>query len=287
VDLDPVVDELYAGPPETFVATRTAREKQAKQAGDGDVAAQIHGLTKPTVAAWLANRLSRERREDIQALVGIGAALRQATASLSGDDFRELTRRQQLLIRDLMRQAKQLAAAAGKIIGETTAREVEDTLRAAVVDEGAGQELIQGRLTTGLRRTGFDSAGTTPAANRRPPRSVPRSDEQRREEAIARADRDVIEATDAERTAVAERDRAHQTLAETDRRAADALAEVDRLRAELRAAAELQSDLERDQLRARRALDRADGSARAAGRRLAEASKRREELADPAPNRAD
>ncbi len=144
MDLDAVTDELYGGTPETFTTTRTAREKEAKQAGEAEVAAAIHGLTKPTVAAWLANQLSRERPEDVAALVEIGSALREATAALRGDDFRELTTRQQKLVRDLVRQAKQLAATAGKIIGETTAREVEDTLRAAVLDASAGEELIQG-----------------------------------------------------------------------------------------------------------------------------------------------
>jgi hypothetical protein len=279
VDLDAVADELYGGPPETFIATRTAREKEAKAVGDADVAAQIRELTKPTVAAWLANLLSRERPEDVAALVEIGTALREATATASGDDFRELTRRQQVVIRDLVRQAKQLAAAAGKIIGETTAREVEDTLRSAVVDESAGQELIHGRLTTTLRRTGFETPGAsgTPARASRK-RSAPTSDQERRDEAVAQADRDVVEATDEARTAAEEHASAKQALADVDRRAADALAEVDRLRDALRTAAELQSDLERDQLRARRAVDRAKTAARAADRRLAEAKSRRDEI---------
>jgi hypothetical protein len=284
VDLDAVADELYGGTPETFTATRTAREKEAKQTGEADIAAAIRGLTKPTVAAWLANQLSRERPEDVAALVEIGSALREATAALRGDDFRELTKRQQILVRDLVRQAKQLAAAAGKIIGETTAREVEDTLRAAVVDASAGEELMQGRLTTALRRTGFDSPGATPAggaparAGRKPSRAAPTSEQQRRDEAVARADREVVEAQDAERTAAEELTQAQQALAEIDGRAAEALAEVDRLRAALRTATELQSDLERDQLRARRALDRANTAARAAVRRLTEAKGRRDEI---------
>jgi hypothetical protein len=283
VDLDAVADELYGGPPETFIATRTAREKDAKQAGDADGAAQIRGLGKPTVAAWLANLLSRERPEDVAALVEIGTALREATAIASGDDFREATRRQQVVVRDLVRQAKQLGAAAGKIIGETTAREVEDTLRSAVVDESAGQELIEGRLTTSLRRTGFETFGATPPTSGTPTRPKrqrpePTSDRQRRDEAGARADREVVEATDEQRAAAEEQVKAEQTLADLDQRAADALAEVDRLRDALRTAAELQSDLERDQLRARRAVDRANTAARAAGRRMAEAKTRRDEI---------
>ena len=294
VDLDAAADELYGGPPDTFVTTRTALEKQAKQTGDAELAGQIRRLTKPTVAGWLANRLSRERPDDVAALVEIGAALREATATLSGDDFRELTRRQQGLIRDLVRQAKQFAAAAGKIIGETTAREVEDTLRAAVLDEAAGQELVQGRLTSGLRRTGLEASGATPAVaaptagrSRKSPRPAAASDQQRRDEAVTRADHALTEAAEAERAATAEQAEAERAVTDLDRRAAAALTEVDRLRAALRTAAELQSDLERDQLRARRALDRANTAARSAGRRLAEATKRREALTDPAPRRRD
>jgi len=57
--LNQVADELDRLAPEEFTAARTVQEKQARQAGDRELAARIHRLAKPTVAAWLANQLAR------------------------------------------------------------------------------------------------------------------------------------------------------------------------------------------------------------------------------------
>ena len=71
MDVDSVAGELYGLPPEEFVRARTGREKQARAAGDRDLAAQIHALAKPTAVAWLANQLVREHGDEIAPLLDI------------------------------------------------------------------------------------------------------------------------------------------------------------------------------------------------------------------------
>jgi hypothetical protein len=132
--LDEVADELYGLPPEEFTAARTRYEKQARQAGDRELAARLHSLAKPSVAAWLANQLVRERRDELLPLAQLGAGLREATEKLAGDELRQLSRQQHELLYALVQQARQLARASGRSVSEDTARRLEDTLQAAVAD---------------------------------------------------------------------------------------------------------------------------------------------------------
>jgi len=52
-------------------------------------------------------------------------------------------------------QARALGASAGQKVGEDTLRAVEETLHAALADPAAADEVISGRLTHPLSRTGF------------------------------------------------------------------------------------------------------------------------------------
>jgi len=94
VDVESVSDELYGLALDDFTSARNRREKQAKAAGEEDLAAQVHQLTKPNLVAWLANQVERERADEIRPLLELGAALREATATLSGQQLLELSRQQ-------------------------------------------------------------------------------------------------------------------------------------------------------------------------------------------------
>ena len=99
VELDEVADELYAVPPEDFIALRTARQDEAKDDGDKALAKQIGALPKPSAAAWAANLLVRNQRAEIEGLVELGGLLREAQETLAGDELKALNRqRAQLLV---------------------------------------------------------------------------------------------------------------------------------------------------------------------------------------------
>ncbi|MCW6011120.1 hypothetical protein K1W54_42245, partial [Micromonospora sp. CPCC 205371] len=162
MSLDDIADELYALPPREFTAARNARAKQAREAGDTELAKRINALGKPTMTGWLTNQLVRERPDEIRALLELGASLREATASLAGDELKELSRQQRQVVQALVRQARALAEAAGHPASEDTARGLEQTLHAALADEGAAAQLNAGHLTGVLSTTGFpgDTAAT-------------------------------------------------------------------------------------------------------------------------------
>lgn len=238
MDLDSVADELYGLPLGDFVATRNARAKEAKAAGERDLAAEIAALVKPTKAGWLTNQLVRRRRGEITPLLELGAGLREATASLSGDQLRELTRQQGRLVHALVLQARQVATELGETVTDDVADGVDQTLRAALADEALSDRLAQARLTDRLEPAGFGGMGL--AATSVPvPKAVGRaalkvvaepkvSAEQRR-----RAESAAAEARDAAAAAADELEQARKAEADAETAVSESATEVERLTAEL------------------------------------------------------
>ncbi|WP_409332129.1 hypothetical protein [Trujillonella humicola] len=155
MELDEVADELYAVPPEEFVAARTARAAEVRAEGDRALAKQIGALPKPSTAAWVVNVLVREHRDEIEALVELGGLLREAQDSLAGDQLRALNSQRGQLLSALTRQAAARARERGHAVSTTVSGQVEDTLRAAMADPEAGEAVLGGRLTSPLSYSGM------------------------------------------------------------------------------------------------------------------------------------
>lgn len=150
-----VARTLCALPPEDFVAARDAAARTARAEGDKPLATRIGALRRPTVSAWLTNLLRQESPEVLEALVGLGAELRQAQADLDGEDLRRLAAQRHQLVAALTGQVRRLARHHGRTVERTTLTEVEETLTAALADEQAGAQVLSGLLTHPLRHVGF------------------------------------------------------------------------------------------------------------------------------------
>jgi len=279
VDVESVSDELYGLPLDDFTSARNDREKQAKAAGEEDLAAQVHQLRKPNLVAWLANQLARERADEIRPLLELGAALREATATLSGQQLLELSRQQRQVVHALVQQARRLANAAGRKVSEDTARGLEDTLRAALVDPHAAEALAAGRLTEGMQNSGFGglAGGDEPASSTKEPTAVAARSltaRQRAQEQRNRAEYDVEQATSAANKAITARQETYAQLEAADQTVAETGGRVERVRQELKEALEAESRVQKDQARAQAAFDRADREAQDAQQRLAESTDR-------------
>jgi hypothetical protein len=198
VSLDAVADELYGLRPEQFTAARSRRAAAARTAGDRGLAEQITALRRPSLSAWASNLLVHEQPDEVQPLLDLGTALRQAHSELDGEQLRELVRQQRMLIRALSRQAAQLAADAGHPLGQDAQREVQETLQAVLADPDAAERWAAGRLVKPLTPAVGFPAGTPKAPPRRgspsaspakPPPSRRREEsaaqERRREESAA------------------------------------------------------------------------------------------------------
>ncbi|THA26375.1 hypothetical protein E4198_18255 [Streptomyces sp. RKND-216] len=165
MNLEAVADELYALRPSAFTATRDARAREARRAGDRDLATRISALRRPTLAAWAANLLVREHDEETARFLALGEELRRAYQDLDGGRLRELARTQRELIRALARSARDSAAASGQSLGEAARREVEQTLQAVLADPDAAEQWSAGHLATSLTPpTDFSFAGLPAAA---------------------------------------------------------------------------------------------------------------------------
>jgi hypothetical protein len=246
VELDSVADQLYGLTPREFTSARDRLAAEARDAGDRDLAAGIKKLRRPTVAAWLANLLTRQRPDDIDRLIALGQGLREAQEQLDADELRQLSQQRHLVVGGLVDAARELAAAVGGAgaggrersgppLSESVARELQETLEAAMSDPNAAEALRSGRLTTAISYSGlgFDHAGevATAAATRRPgPPPAVRSHQDGKageQEAAAAAVR-------AARSQAAGAQRALDQQARQARRLAEAAAGKEREVAELR-----------------------------------------------------
>ena len=295
VDPDEVADELYALPPDQFTAARNARAQAAKAAGDKETAARIAGLRKPTVLAWLVNMLVRELPDEIGAFLDLGDALREATATLSGPELRQLSGQRHRLVQALVRQARELARQAGHRTTEDVARGLEETLAAALTDPAVAEQLRAGRLTSGLTSTGFPAptSGSVRARPAVPPSGAVRSQkpsaadappaqpsgaELRRQQAMVRLERDLREAE--KRVEQAEQAQAEtaEAFEECQRALAEAEMAVADLRAELDRAERARNQVKRDSQRAQAADAKAAIEVERAGRRVTDLLARIEAL---------
>lgn len=274
--IDEIADSLYGLPPEEFTAARTQYENEAKAAGDRDAAARIHAMGKPSVTAWLANQLAREHRDELQPLLELGAALRDATRNLAGDQLRTLSRQQHQLVYALVLQARQLARAADRSVSDDAARGLEETLHAALADEHAASLLLAGRLTNALHSSGLDSALAGTATNvvplqRKDSRSSSENSGRRqpREQERRRAEQDLAEAQRALADATAALNNARGLAADADQAAATAQERIDELRQQLEEATSAASDTDRRREEHKRALRLAELAVRDAERQVA------------------
>ena len=236
--VDDIADELYALRPGEFTTARDARAREAKAGGDPETARQVKALRKPTVPAWLANQLVREHRDEVSPLLELGAALREATATLSGPQLRELSRQRNQVVQALVRKARRLAVDAGQPVSQAAARSLEDTLNAALADEEAAQLLLQGRLAEPLQHTGFGPSSESPTSTvRKPPPAKAGAPAQsaadRRAEQRAQLESDLAEAWAAARAAADARTVAEETATAAEKEAAALRRRVEQARTEL------------------------------------------------------
>ncbi|MGZ4496885.1 MAG: hypothetical protein ACXVWZ_05335, partial [Nocardioides sp.] len=105
-------DALYGLPLGEFTPTRDARAKALK-AEDADLSAAVKALRKPATAAWVVNLLVRHETEQVEQVLAVGAALREAQAAMSGEDLRTLTRQRRQLTAAVTTQARGVAAGHG------------------------------------------------------------------------------------------------------------------------------------------------------------------------------
>jgi len=149
-----IADELYALPLEEFTPARDAKAKELK--AEKELAAAVKKLKKPSVAAWVVNLFVRREAEQVEQVIAVGAALREAQEGMDGAELRALTRQRRQLTSAVTDQARTLAREEGLKVTQSVADQVEATLTAAMLDPACAQAVRSGLLTAALRSTGVD-----------------------------------------------------------------------------------------------------------------------------------
>jgi hypothetical protein len=255
-----VADELYGLTLPEFTPTRDARAKELK-ATDAALATRVKALRKPSMAAWVVNLLVRREAEQVTQVLQVGNALREAQASLAGEELRALTRQRRQLTAAVTTRARALAAEHGQKVTSAVSDQVEATLTAAMVDEDCAAAVRSGLLVAPLASTGVEAVelGAAVAVPEALGFSASPRAAQPTGEPAARPELHVVPDPDAERKAIAAaRARLEETeevvarateavtsaaddVAELDARSLQLQGEIDELRRRL---AELETSVE-------------------------------------------
>lgn len=268
-----IADELYALPQEEFTPARDAKARELK--ADKALAAAVKRLKKPSVAAWVVNLFVRREAGQVEQLVGVGEALREAQAGMDGAELRALTRQRRQLTSAVTQQARSLAKDEGVKVTQAVSDQVEATLTAAMLDPECAKAVRSGLLTAALAATGVDAvdvaaavavpealgftATTTTGEPAVPPQLhvVPGDDAERKREEAEAALATAQETVDETASALAEAD---QAVEELQARSLQLQSEIDELRRRL---SEVESAAEETDEELEEAED-AQGEARAA-----------------------
>ncbi len=159
-DLLAIADELYAMSLADFTPARDARAKELKGTA---LAPKVKALKKPSLAAWVVDLLARREADQVEQVLTVGVALREAQATMSGDNLRELTKQRRQLTAAVTQQARALALEAGVKLTQSVADQVEATLTAAMVDEACAEAVRSGLLVTALSSTGVEDVDVAAA----------------------------------------------------------------------------------------------------------------------------
>jgi hypothetical protein len=150
-----IADALYALPLEEFTPARDARAKDLK--ADKELAAGVKKLKKPSVAAWVVNHFVRRAAGQVEQIIAVGEALREAQEGMDAAGLRTLTRQRRQLTSAVTQEARSLAREEGVKVTSSVSDQVEGTLTSAMLDPECARAVRSGLLTAALRSTGVDS----------------------------------------------------------------------------------------------------------------------------------
>lgn len=166
MDVEEIIDSLYALPPAEFTQARNQAAAELRKGGRRVEADRVKELRKPTAAAAAVNRLVRDRRTDVEEYLRLAVATRDAQLAGKGDPA------------SAARRARESLERVTRSAGEA----VRQSLLAAAVDEDASRELLAGRLDRELEPRGLGTllAHVQPGAARAPkPRAAARRPDDR------------------------------------------------------------------------------------------------------------
>ena len=178
-----VLEQLYAADPDEFVTERKQLERLLRDEGRAEEAAELAKRRKPALPVYAANRLARERADDVAKLVAAGERLASGHGSGDAEELRGAQRELTESVATLVRGARLSGAMEQRLAA---------LLRAAATDPDSAKLLRRGVLSEEVEPTAFDAlAGVKvvgskrrPAAARRQPTAAETRKQRRRIEQL-------------------------------------------------------------------------------------------------------
>ena len=206
------LDRLYGLPLADFTQSRSELAKCLREAGDGEAAAWVAALRKPTISAWTINQLAREEEGGTRKLLHAAGQVRKTQEETlrggSPDRVREASEAEREAITALVDASQAILAEHKHSTSDAIRRRIATTLRAAATDPEARELLKAGRLTQDLDPSGFGplfGLDLPPSKGARKPgaRSTTKKERQR----VRQAERRKVEEEASERKKRGERER--------------------------------------------------------------------------------
>jgi len=199
------LDELYAAAPEEFVLVRARLERELRDAGEPEAAADLRARRRPNLAAWACNQLARTDRMGVAALFAatrqvVDAQARAGRGSRAAA-LRDAARERHALIDQLASAA--VAGLRGRAPQPETYRaSIAATLDAGSLEPEHADDLRAGRLTRPLAApAGFGPVGAVPSAATA---DDARADAEAARRSLTAVRREATATTNAAKTAAAE-----------------------------------------------------------------------------------
>jgi len=267
-DRDKQIDQLYSAPLNEFVERRNELARSLRKDGAGGAADEVKALRKPTLPAWTVNQLARREKMRLRGLLTAGERLRKAHQELLSGGSPEALQQgrdgERRAIAELTGAAEALLKEAGHPTSEATLERVSETLHAAVVDEGLGRRVREGRLDKEQQATGFGFDNLPAGQAAKPVARATRDRTRRTTQAQPAQDRRAEERKDRELEAAQEKHRqaeeslraARRSVKDAERAVKSQARELERAERELSTSRAEVADAERRVAEARRSLER-------------------------------
>ena len=210
--LERAVDRLYGLPLDEFTSERNSLARELK---DGDAAARVKKLAKPTRSAGAINRAVRGNRREAKGLLSAADKLSKAQERLlrSGDraPVERAVEGERAAVDRLMAAVRNELAGEGRTTQSMLDR-ARSTLHAVATSPELREEFESGRITKDHTAVGFGALGAAPrAGQRRPQRSTRKQGDARRR--LKQAEQELESAQRALDRAQADQDEAERRLA--------------------------------------------------------------------------
>jgi len=146
------LDELYRERPEDFVARRNELVKELRADGDREEAERLRKLRRPSVTAWLINRVALDSPPLLDAFAAASEAVEEAQRrALEGDEeataeWRAAADREREAAVAVAVAAERAARDAGQPASPRALELLDQTLRAAAGDPKLRDRVVAGRV---------------------------------------------------------------------------------------------------------------------------------------------